>query len=223
LRTGQENTKKREEEETKKLPDDKTKKNKSNKDEKKEMKENERDEKEKEKKDAARKDSETAMQKQIADMAATISSLSGRIPKPVSDADYADMARVQSHADSVFSAHSKSAPRPMDGETLIAYRRRLATELKHHSQEWKNVDLGVIAVDSTAFDNVEKRIYADAMEAAIHPNVDGGEFLREVRRRDPETGHLIKEYYGQPRAWMQQFAGGPPRLARFNLDNKRSS
>jgi hypothetical protein len=33
-----------------------------------------------------------------------------------------------------------------------------------------------------------------------------------------ETGHLIKEYYGDPRAWMRSFSGGPPRLARFNLD-----
>ena len=210
-----------EKDDPKKIAADKSKKDESAEEEKKEMKENERDEKEK--KDAARKDSDEAMQKQIADLQATVSRMSGRMPKPVSDEDYAAMATAQSLADSVFSAHSKSAPRPMDGETLIAYRRRLATELKHHSPEWKDVDLGVIAVDSKAFDNVEKRIYADAMEAAIRPNVDGGEFLREVRRRDPETGHLIKEYYGQPRAWMSQFSGGPPRLARFNLDNKRTS
>ncbi len=210
----------KEKEDPEKLAADKAKKDESEAAEKAEMKKNEEDEK---KKDAARKDSDEAMRKQIADLQATVSQMSGRIPKPVTDAEYAAMASVQSVADNVFSAHSKSAPRPMDGETLIGYRRRLAGELKHHSPEWKDVDLGVIAVDSKAFDNVEKKIYADAMEAAIHPNIGDGEFLREVRRRDPDTGHLIKEYYGQPRTWMSAFSGGPPRLATFNLDNKRTA
>jgi hypothetical protein len=42
------------------------------------------------------------------------------------------------------------------------------------------------------------------------------EMPREVKRRDPDTGHVIKEYYGSPMAWMAQFTGGR-RLARFKL------
>ena len=38
------------------------------------------------------------------------------------------MAQIQkADADRIYSAHSMNAPRPMDGETQLAYRRRLAT------------------------------------------------------------------------------------------------
>ncbi len=168
--------------------------------------------------DAARADSED-MRKQIADLQSALASVRGKMPKPIHDADYADMAQIQADADRIFSAHSLSAPRPMDGETKLGYRRRLATEMKHHSPDWKDVDLGVIAVDAKAFEVAERRIYADAMDAAMHPVVPGDGLL-EVRRKDPDTGHLIKEFHGQPRAWMSAFSGGPPRLARFNLDKR---
>ena len=85
--------------------------------------------------------------------------------------------------------------------------------------DWKDVELGVVAVDAKAFSNAERQIYADAMNAAMHPLVPGDGLL-EVRRKDPDTGHLIKEFHGQPRAWMSAFSGGPPRLARFNLDKR---
>jgi hypothetical protein len=44
--------------------------------------------------------------------------------------------------------------------------------------------------------------------------------LHEVKRRDPESGHMIKEYYGDPMAWMSQFTG-QKRIARFNLSGRR--
>ncbi len=188
--------------------------------------EDEKEKEEKEKADAAKADAARAdaddMRKKIADLESALSSVRSKMPMPVHDANYADMARIQADADRVYSAHSESAPRPMDGETQIAYRRRLAKGLKHHSAEYKNASLDVASVDSVLFDIAEKRIYADGMDAAMHPVVAGGGLL-ETRRRDPDTGHLIKEYHGEPRAWMSSFSGGPPRLARFNLDKRSAS
>lgn len=168
--------------------------------------------------DSARKDSDAAMQKKIADLEAAISDTRSRMPKQLSHADYNAMANVQADADRVYTAFGDSAPGPMDGETLMSYSRRLAKDLQKHSPDWKDVDLGVIAVDPKAFEIVKGKIYADAMNAASHPIDVGAGILREVRRRNPDTGHMVKEYYGSPRAWMEQFSGGR-RLAKFNLGN----
>jgi hypothetical protein len=125
------------------------------------------------------------------------------------------LAHIQSDADRAASAWGKSAVHPWDGERIIAYRRRTAREHQAHSPAWKDVDLARLS--GQALRNATAQIFADSIAASSSPAIYG-ETLREVRRRDPDTGHLIKEYYGEPRAWMQQFAGGPPRLAKFNLD-----
>jgi hypothetical protein len=125
------------------------------------------------------------------------------------------LAHIQSDADRASSAWGKSAPHPWDGESITAYRRRVAREHQAHSQAWKNVDLGTLGGQTLR--NAVSQIFADSI-AASSSSESYGETLREVRRRDPDTGHLIKEYYGEPRAWMRQFAGGPARLAKFNLD-----
>jgi hypothetical protein len=70
--------------------------------------------------------------------------------------------------------------------------------------------------------NATAQIFADSIAASSAPE-SYGETLREVIRRDRDTGHIVKEYYGEPRAWMSAFSGGPPRLARFNLDRKNSA
>jgi hypothetical protein len=127
------------------------------------------------------------------------------------------LAAIQSDADRASSAWGKSAPHPWDGERITAYRRRVAREHQSHSPAWKDVDLSMLSGQTLR--NATAQIFADSI-AASSSSESYGETLREVRRRDPDTGHLIKEYYGEPRAWMRQFAGGPPRLARFNLDRR---
>jgi hypothetical protein len=125
------------------------------------------------------------------------------------------LAAIQSDADRASTAWGKSAPHPWDGERITPYRRRTAREHQMHSPAWRDVDLNMLSGQTLR--NAAAQIFADSI-AASSSSASYGETLREVRRRDPETGHLIKEYYGDPRAWMQHFAGGPPRLARFNLD-----
>jgi hypothetical protein len=116
------------------------------------------------------------------------------------------LAAIQSDADRASSAWGKSAPHPWDGERITAYRRRTAREHQMHSASWKDVDLNMLR-------NAVSQIFADSI-AASSSSESYGETLREVRRRDPDTGHLIKEYYGEPRAWMRH-------LAKFNLDQRR--
>lgn len=73
-----------------------------------------------------------------------------------------------------------------------------------------------------ALKNATSQIFKDsyAMACSNEPYAATGN-LREVRRRDPDIGHLIKEYYGDPMSWMSQFTGGR-RLAKFNLSKVRN-
>jgi hypothetical protein len=82
---------------------------------------------------------------------------------------------------------------------------------------WKGVNLAELR--GQALRNATAQIFADSI-AASSASESYGETLREVRRRDPDTGHMIKEYYGSPLAWMSQFTGGAGarRMAKFNFD-----
>jgi hypothetical protein len=66
-----------------------------------------------------------------------------------------------------------------------------------------------------------EQIYKDAWAAASTNDSYPTGNLREVRRRDPISGVLIREFYGSPSAWMSQFSGGR-RLAKFNLGKIRN-
>jgi ADP-ribose pyrophosphatase YjhB (NUDIX family) len=167
------------------------------------------DAEEKEREEKARADAEET-RKKIAD-------LESRLPKQLSDADYAAMANAQSKADSVYSAFGDSAPRPLNGEDLLAYRKRLATKVKSHSAQWKDVDIS--ALPAEVFTIAEDKIYADAMDAAIHP-VDlpaGG--LREIVKQDP-AGRKMSEFIGSPGAWMNDFKTPRLRQVRINKEGK---
>jgi 8-oxo-dGTP pyrophosphatase MutT (NUDIX family) len=137
-------------------------------------------------------------------------------PKPLGDAEYAAMADAQAKADSVYSAFGKSANRPLNGEDLLAYRKRLAAPMKSHSAAWKDVDLSKL--DASVFDIAEAAIYADAMGAAVNPAVSPEGGLRAVTR-DTGTGHKITTFYGNVGSWMDDFRA--PRMhGEINQPNK---
>ena len=164
--------------------------------------------------DAAKR--ESALLDRIKNLESMLVQTASLTPKPLSDADYASMADAQAKADSVYSAFGKSANRPLNGEDLLAYRKRLAAPMKSHSQAWKDIDLG--ALDAKVFDLAEAAIYADAMEAAVHPSVAPEAGLRAVTR-DTGTGHKITTFYGHPNAWMDDFRA--PRMhGEINQPNK---
>lgn len=152
----------------------------------------------------AKADAENEIRKRIADVEA-------RLPKQMTDADYAAMADAQVKADRIQLMHGKRANRPLDGESLIAYRRRLANELKEHSPAWKDIDLSVVVGDA-AFANVETTIYADAEHAGMNPPAPSEDYLREIVSQDV-TGRKISTFVGNPSAWMNQFSSTRRRLA----------
>jgi 8-oxo-dGTP pyrophosphatase MutT (NUDIX family) len=156
---------------------------------------------EKEKEAAAKADSK-ALLARIAELEKLSVQMAGVIPRPLNDTDYALMADAQAKADAVYSAFGKQAPRALNGEDLLAYRKRLVAGVKSHSDQWKSIDIS--KVDSSVFEIAEPKIYADAMDAAIHPSASPEGGLREVTR-DTGTGHRVTTFYGQPKDWMDDF------------------
>lgn len=170
-----------------------------------------------EEKEKAKADSkESALLARIAELEKLSVQMAGVIPRPLNDTDYALMADAQAKADAVYSAFGKQAPRALNGEDLLAYRKRLCVGMKSHSDQWKGIDIS--KVDASVFEIAEPKIYADAFEAAIHPTAapDGG--LRAVTR-DTGTGHKITTFYGRPNAWMDDFRA-PRMRGDIKLPNK---
>ena len=62
----------------------------------------------------------------------------------------AALAHMQAKADAVWQSWGKSAPPPLAGESLTAYRVRLANHMKIHSKAFAGVDLGAIAAADSA-------------------------------------------------------------------------
>jgi hypothetical protein len=128
-----------------------------------------------------------------------------------------ELATIQSFADKADSAWSKTSPAPWSHEMPDAYRRRLAASHKKHSVAWRDVDLHDLK--GSALRNATQAIFADSILASKNLEAIGRMNLREVRRVT-ESGHTVKEYYGDPLAWMSQFAGGRS-LARFNFPRNK--
>lgn len=123
-------------------------------------------------------------------------------------------ADAQERADSVASAFGESAPRPLSGETTIAYRARLAGRFQKHCKDFADIKLSAIA-DAQLFNSIEGRIYADAMSAASRgPEVAPGQ-LREVVKVDRATGRRTTEFYGDPELCWGEFKS-PARRGRIN-------
>ena len=138
-----------------------------------------------------------------ATLATRIEEVARMIPKDVNDDDYHALTDAQSRADDVFADFNMRAPRPQQGETVRLYERRCVRMLKEHSPTWKATDTSKL--DDATFDIVRSAVYSEAKQAARNPvNVPAGQ-LRMVERKN--DGHTIREFHGQPKTWMDQFAG----------------
>lgn len=160
-------------------------------------------EKEKERADAAERERADAVA-EVGTLKQRLAALESRTPLSADNADYPVMVGFQARADRTYGLHGLNAPRPMEGETPVAYRRRLVVALQKHSIDYKDVDLSTIN-DDKMLAIVEKRVFADAEEAAKRPVDLGVGELRKVERRD-DVGRKVTEFHGDPIAWMQQFA-----------------
>ena len=128
-----------------------------------------------------------------------------------------DAARLghQAVADAVYQEFGKNAPGPLAGEPVRVYRRRLLRDLIRFSPAYKNVDLGTLH-DARAFAVAERQIRSDALAEARRPTDVMAGTLRQVTKKIGPHTHV--EFYGQPSAWINQFAG-PVRqnVTKFNV------
>lgn len=168
--------------------------------------------------DAKRKDemahADTAgLKTTIEDLQTQIKQLSEQIQQPFTDTARQALTGVQARADSIFTTIGQRAPQFLVGETPIAYRRRLAANLKQYSPRWKDVNLDLIS-DETAFTPIEGQVYADATEFAKKPNDISVGKIREVKRNS-DSGHAITEFFGaEGTHFVKQFTR-PARRARI--------
>ncbi len=112
------------------------------------------------------------------------------------------LAAAQARADSVYSALGEKVLPPLHGEKPIAYRRRVAAKIQHHSQQFAKAALDML--DPATFEAVENSIYADAMTAAMSPASAPAGGLRPVVRNDG-MGHIITEYVGDNAHFLSRF------------------
>jgi ADP-ribose pyrophosphatase YjhB (NUDIX family)/flagellar biosynthesis GTPase FlhF len=169
------------------------------------------DAEDKEKADAEEAESK-AKEKADSQLRQEIADLRSRIPTELSDEERNEVADAQVKADSVFSCFGKRAPVPLSGEKPLSYRRRLMTQLKEHSPDFKTVDLSSIA-DSALLGFAEKQIYADAQKSASLSVGPG--MLREIKRADA-TGRQISTFEGDPAATWAPFQSGKRQVTSFN-------
>ena len=90
------------------------------------------DKKRKDEDDDAKKKADADMAKKMDDVTSKIADVEARLPKAIADADYHALTDAQAKADAVFQVLGQHAPRFMQGEDLIGYRKRLASALKVH-------------------------------------------------------------------------------------------
>ncbi|MDE2102508.1 MAG: hypothetical protein KGL39_35000 [Patescibacteria group bacterium] len=175
-------------------------------------KKDEDDEEEKKREDKARKDSEEIRRR--------IDAVEKALPKALSDADLDTLLDAQARADSVFNGFGKRAPRPLDGENVTTYRRRVANALKGYSAQWKDIDLGPLSRDDKAFSIIENQIYADAEQAALHPaDLSDGE-LRAITSTDPQTGVRQTRFAGK-HTFIRSMSRPPRYATSFNTHGNR--
>jgi hypothetical protein len=147
---------------------------------------------------------DAALAKENADLKARLDAIEAKLPKALTDADREAFSGAQAKADAVYAQHGMTAPRPLDGETVDAYRVRLLRPMQKHSAMFKDANLDVARVDSAMLTPVETQIFADAVRAARDPSTVAVGTLRE-RHGTTHAGHKFIDFDGQPRAWMNAF------------------
>jgi hypothetical protein len=128
------------------------------------------------------------------------------------------MADAQAKADSVYAAFGKSASRPLKGEGLMSYRKRMARGLQAYSDAYKEVNLAGIK-DAKLLAIAEKQIFADALAAAKSPTMYAADAEIEIHEKD-RAGRVISKFKGGF-GWMEAFKVPSLRVTEFNLNNKR--
>jgi len=129
------------------------------------------------------------------------------------DRAHAQKIVAQARADSVLSLKNEAAPRSLDGESPMTYRKRLLGSLLRYSPTWKNLDLRTIT-DSSVLSGIEQTVYANSVAALKDPTNRSGEDGELIERKEKDqAGREISNFYSSrgPSVWLDQFRGGPAR------------
>jgi hypothetical protein len=122
-------------------------------------------------------------------------------------------AGAQMRLDSACQAWGHQCRPPLAGESLRDYRVSVLNGLKAHSKRYGQSDLSLVG-DEAAFNMIEGAIINDAVEASTS-NIKPGAPLRSVTKRNPDTGHAVTSFYGDPLVTWAQFAGGATRFGKI--------
>lgn len=134
------------------------------------------------------------------------------------DAEAVALSAVQAKADSVLAAFGKAASRPLQGETLRAYRIRLLKGIQGYSDAYKAVNLRSIN-DEALLDQVEAQIFHDARIAARAPAARGDSLIEH--RATDRAGRMISTFTGPVSAWLDDFKLPPMRVTRLGIPETR--
>jgi hypothetical protein len=141
----------------------------------------------------AKADSLDELRRMVREQSDVIKRLEGRM-RPISDEEHYQFAEAQAKADAVFQGFGQRAPRPLEGESLLRYRKRLATHFKKYSDDWKDVKFSELS--EAAFGVAERKVYADAIMAAANPIDLGPGELRPVKSVS-SSGHHVTTFLGK--------------------------
>jgi len=134
------------------------------------------------------------------------------------DEEEAAMCDAQAKADSVYAAFGKSASRPLKGENLMSYRKRMARGLQAYSDAYKEINLAGIK-DAKLLEIAEKQIFADALAAAKSPTMYAADSEIEIHEKD-RAGRMISKFKGGF-GWMDAFKVPSLRVTEFKLNNNK--
>lgn len=133
------------------------------------------------------------------------------------DEEEAAMCDAQAKADSVYSVYGKSASRPLKGESLMSYRKRMLRGLQGYSDAYKGININSIK-DEKLLALAEKQIFADAVAASRASAHIGAGQLIATQKKD-QAGRTITTYRGDMEAWLGDFKVPAMRVMKFNTMN----
>jgi hypothetical protein len=124
-------------------------------------------------------------------------------------------AKLQEYLD----PFNRATPRPFPDEDATSYENRALPSLQQClNGELK--DVKIHQVHGKARDVLVDQIYNAAAREARNPtNIPEGE-LREVKTADA-TGRVSSEFYGDVKAWLNDFHSGKRRLVGIRTETER--
>jgi hypothetical protein len=122
------------------------------------------------------------------------------------------LAEIQSEAQRASDAWAKQTVHPWEGESVTAYRRRVAKEHQQHSPLWKDVDLHTLS--GQALRNATAQIFTDSIAASSDPKSYPDTLIERIHV-DRQTGQRMITFHGNPSAWTNQFKSGRQFVTKF--------